>query len=111
MGNEIIGLKGDVIAGGALCLFTLSDGKIFFSETAVDKGDHYEFDAKKTIYLIMSPAPGGQMNIAGKKLSEFFIPTDKVHVPKTSIVMVQDITAKSFIDSMRSQISSIQLAK
>ncbi len=107
--NDLVSANGEVISTeGNFCIFSLSDGRILYTETAKFEDKFVDFDAKKTMVIQVVPGKTkDEVGIASKKLSEFLLPMSKMRVPLSSIISIQDATNKNLVDSMRTALSGL----
>ena len=98
----------EILNPGEVCIFYLIDGKILFSESVFFGEEFIKFDSKKTLLLqfVQGKTPG-EIGISSKKFSEYIIPSSVLKIPRNSVVMMQNTTSKTFLDSMRAALAGL----
>ena len=88
------------------CIFTIVDGRVLFSETAVIEEKFIEFDSEKTLMIRFKPAEEeGQFLIEHIRLSSYLTKSSKMRFPMTSIIAMQDLTEFAVLEVMRNSIA------
>ena len=106
MNKEVLDTKGN-LASGILCLYVTRNGPMLFSESAREEGDTFVFDASRTCVITVGVAADRKTHYnIQKAVNQFGGPT-KLIVPKSALVMIQDMTDRALLGNMRSAISGL----
>ena len=104
----ILNFNGKNATPGLPCLYHLTVGMIFYSETAREDRDSFVFDGEKTLLIsIGKPNNVGQVNIGMSKVSTDGFKPLQVRVMKSAGAMIQDTSEPGIIEKAREALSGL----
>jgi hypothetical protein len=107
---SVLNFNGKNATPGLPCLYHLTVGMIFYSETVKEDSDSFIFDGEKTLVIsIGKPNNQGQVNIAMSKLSADGFKPLQVRVMKSAVAMIQDTSEPGIIEKAHEALSGLVL--